>query len=66
MGKIDDEMMFLSPLPRNRSRKTSKDILIKAFLEKDFDKIEDENAKKKILDEKNRKILKKTLNNHTY
>ncbi|MEK7547424.1 MAG: SufD family Fe-S cluster assembly protein [Patescibacteria group bacterium] len=59
MGKIDDEMMFYL-LSRGIDEKTSKDILIKAFLEKDFDKIEDENAKK-ILDEKIEKILKKTL-----
>ncbi|OGJ42936.1 hypothetical protein A3B60_04000 [Candidatus Peregrinibacteria bacterium RIFCSPLOWO2_01_FULL_39_12] len=59
MGKIDDEMLFYL-LSRGINEKTGKKILIKAFLEKDFDKIEDENTKK-ILDEKIEKILGKTL-----
>ncbi|OGJ42856.1 hypothetical protein A3I58_01780 [Candidatus Peregrinibacteria bacterium RIFCSPLOWO2_02_FULL_39_10] len=59
MGKIDDEMLFYL-LSRGINEKTGKKILIKAFLEKDFDKIEYENTKK-ILDEKIEKILGKTL-----
>lgn len=56
MGKIDEDAMFYF-LSRGIDEKTSKKILIKAFLEKDFDKIEDEKAKK-ILDEKITKILR--------
>ncbi len=62
MGKLDDEMLFYL-LSRGIDEKTSKKILIKAFLEKDFDKIEDENAKK-ILDKKIEKILTDTLKKH--